>query len=76
MTDRTSFETDVLPLFTQRDIQAMSKAFNLASYDDVRAHSSAIYDLFEASAARSCRLRRRGERAPGLSPGLISSGDG
>jgi hypothetical protein len=44
MTDRTSFEIDVLPLFTQRDIQAMSKAFNLASYDDVRAHSSAIYD--------------------------------
>ncbi len=44
MTERTSFETDILPFFTQRDIQAMSKAFNLASYDDVKAHSAAIYD--------------------------------
>jgi hypothetical protein len=42
MIERTSFETDILPLFTQRDIQAMSKAFNLADYDDVKARSAAI----------------------------------
>jgi hypothetical protein len=40
----TSFEADIRPLFTDRDIHAMSKAFNLASYDDVKAHASAIYD--------------------------------
>ena len=44
MTDRTSFQKDILPLFTQRDIQAMSKAFNLASYDDVKANAAIIYD--------------------------------
>ena len=40
----TSFQTDIRPLFTERDIQAMSKAFNLASYDDVKKHAAAIYD--------------------------------
>jgi hypothetical protein len=40
----TSFQTDIRPLFTDRDIQAMSKAFNLASYNDVKAHAAAIYD--------------------------------
>jgi hypothetical protein len=44
MTTKTSFATDIRPLFTERDIHAMSKAFNLASYDDVKTHSAAIFD--------------------------------
>ena len=40
----TSYQSDIRPLFTERDIQAMSKAFNLASYDDVKAHAAIIYD--------------------------------
>ena len=44
MTKTTSFQTDIRPLFTERDIQGMSKAFNLASYDDVKKHADAIYD--------------------------------
>jgi hypothetical protein len=44
MSKLTSFETDIRPLFTERDIQGMSKAFNLASYDDVKAHAAAIFD--------------------------------
>ena len=44
MTTMTSFATDIRPLFTERDIRAMIKAFNLASYDDVRTHSAAIFD--------------------------------
>jgi len=40
----TSFRDDILPLFTERDIRAMSKAFNLSNYDDVKAHAAAIYD--------------------------------
>jgi hypothetical protein len=40
----TSFETDIRPLFTDRDIQAMSKAFNLARYEDVKARAAIIYD--------------------------------
>ena len=44
MANLTSFQADILPLFTERDIHAMSKAFNLGSYDDVKAHATAIYD--------------------------------
>jgi hypothetical protein len=44
MTELTNFQRDIRPLFTDRDIHAMSKAFDLASYDDVRAHAAAIYD--------------------------------
>jgi hypothetical protein len=43
MANLTSFQADILPLFTDRDIHAMSKAFNLANYDDVEVHA-AIYD--------------------------------
>lgn len=44
MTEPTSYQKDILPLFTEWDIRAMSKAFNLASYDDVKTHAAAIYD--------------------------------
>jgi hypothetical protein len=44
MSNLTSFEADIRPLFTQRDIHAMNKAFNLASYDDVKTHAPAIFD--------------------------------
>jgi hypothetical protein len=44
MSIQTSFQTDIRPLFTERDISAMTKAFNLANYDDVKAHAAAIYD--------------------------------
>ena len=48
MTNTTSFQRDILPLFTQRDIEGMRKAFNLASYDDVKKHAAAIYDRIRA----------------------------
>ena len=44
MAKPTSFQNDILPLFTERDIRAMSKAFNLANYDDVKTHAAIIYD--------------------------------
>jgi hypothetical protein len=44
MTKTTSFQADIRPLFTDRDIQGMIKGFNLASYDEVKAHAAAIYD--------------------------------
>jgi len=37
-----SFATDISPLFRERDRQAMSWAFDLGSYDDVRAHAEGI----------------------------------
>jgi hypothetical protein len=44
MTKLTSFEADIRPLFTDRDINGMMKAFNLAHYDDVKKNAAAIYD--------------------------------
>jgi hypothetical protein len=44
MTKLISFEADIRPLFTDRDIHAMSKVFDLARYDDVKAHAAIIYD--------------------------------
>jgi hypothetical protein len=43
MTKPTSFQADIRPLFTERDIRGMSKAFNLGSYDDIKTHAAAIY---------------------------------
>ena len=48
MTNTTSFQRDILPLFAQLDIEGMRKAFNLASYDDVKKHAAAIYDRIRA----------------------------
>jgi hypothetical protein len=40
----TSFQADIRPLFTERDIEGMKKGFNLASYDEVKARAAVIYD--------------------------------
>jgi hypothetical protein len=44
MAKLTSFQADIRPLFTERDIKGMIKAFNLANYDDVKKNAAAIYD--------------------------------
>ncbi|MGC1687837.1 MAG: hypothetical protein WA734_19565 [Candidatus Acidiferrales bacterium] len=42
MTKPASYQVDIRPLFTDLDIHAMSKALNLASYDDVKKNAAAI----------------------------------
>jgi hypothetical protein len=42
--DGPSFAQDIRPLFRATDIETMSFAFDLASYDDVREHAEAIHD--------------------------------
>jgi hypothetical protein len=37
-----SFAADIRPLFRERDRESMNWAFDLGSYDDVRAHAEAI----------------------------------
>jgi hypothetical protein len=39
-----AFERDIRPLFRSEDVTAMSFAFNLASYEDVRINAEAIYE--------------------------------
>jgi hypothetical protein len=40
--EAVGYECDIRPLFREKDVSSMSKAFDLASYEDVRAHSNAI----------------------------------
>jgi hypothetical protein len=42
-----SFERDVRPLFRPDDADAMSWAFNLSSYADVKEHADAIRERLE-----------------------------
>lgn len=44
MAPPTSFQSDIRPLFTERDVHGMIKAFNLASYEDVKKHAAEIFD--------------------------------
>jgi hypothetical protein len=42
--DRVSFESEIRPLFRTDDADAMSWAFDLTSYEDVREQAESIYD--------------------------------
>jgi hypothetical protein len=39
-----SFERDIKPLFRSKDVEAMSGAFDLSSYEDVRTNAERIYE--------------------------------
>lgn len=42
-----SFEADIRPLFRPDDANAMSWAFDLNSYEDVKENAEAIYERLE-----------------------------
>jgi hypothetical protein len=46
----TSFARDIRPLFREKDVNSMKKAFDLSSYDDVRDHADAILQKVAAGA--------------------------
>ena len=48
MAQQLSFARDIRPLFRDGDIRSMQSAFDLASYEDVRAHAEAIYGVLAA----------------------------
>ena len=41
--DTVTYARDIRPLFRERDVNSMSFAFDLSSYDDVRANAEEIY---------------------------------
>jgi hypothetical protein len=43
-TDAPSFERDIKPLFRDEDVESMEFAFDLRSYDDVRANAAEIHE--------------------------------
>ena len=49
--DRRGFAADVRPLFRDKDVQSMLFAFNLASYDDVTANATQIYQAVSVHSA-------------------------
>jgi hypothetical protein len=44
MSGVTSFREDILPLFSELDINGMRRAFDLTDYEAVKAHARAIKD--------------------------------
>ena len=38
-----SFERDIRPLFRDKDVESMSRHFDLSSYEEVRDHAEAIH---------------------------------
>jgi hypothetical protein len=48
-----SFERHIRPLFRTEDIESMSFAFDLSSYEDVREHAEQIYSRL-AEGAMPC----------------------
>src|SRR5262249_23628462 len=48
MGEGVTYEQNIRPLFRERDIQSMSFAFDLSSYNDVRANAEAIYERLAA----------------------------
>ena len=40
--EAVSYERDIRPLFREKDVSSMAEAFNLASYNDVRANADKI----------------------------------
>jgi hypothetical protein len=42
--DAVSFAQDVRPLFRDKDVDSMTWAVDLTSYDDVKTHAEGIYD--------------------------------
>ena len=41
------FERDIAPLFRDDDVESMEFAFDLSSYEDVRANAESIYERLE-----------------------------
>ena len=48
MEQEVTYAQQVRPLFRNRDIQSMSFAFDLSSYEDVRANAEAIHERLAA----------------------------
>jgi hypothetical protein len=45
--ERVSFEEDIKPLFRPMDHESMAWAFDLASYDEVKEHATAILERLQ-----------------------------
>lgn len=45
--DAPSYEADIKPLFRELDRESMDFAFDLWSYDDVKAHATEIQERIE-----------------------------
>jgi hypothetical protein len=72
MADELSFAGDIRPLFRDSDVNSMSFAFDLASYEDVRTHGEAIYATL-APAACGATAHGRTMMCSGSAPGSTAA---
>ena len=66
------FERDIRPLFRDKDVESMSSAFDLSSYEDVRANADKILATV-ADGAMPCDGRWPDERVE-LFRGWVDAG--
>jgi hypothetical protein len=66
------FERDIRPLFRSKDIESMSGAFDLSSYEDVRNNADRIY---QRSPVATCRAMAHGHlsRSSASADGLTAA---
>jgi hypothetical protein len=76
MAETISFQRDIRPLFTERDIQGMKKAFDLGKYDDVKKFAGPIYDRIRGIGGAVMPPPPPKGEALGRSPGLNYSRNG
>jgi hypothetical protein len=76
MAEKTSYATDIRPLFKDRDVHAMRKAFNLAKYDDVKAHAAAIYDRIRGIGGGNASSAARRRPAAAIAHRAVRKVDG
>jgi hypothetical protein len=72
MADQVTYEQDIRPLFRDGDIQSMSFAFDLSSYEDVRANAEAIYERL-AAGTMPCDGRWPAEDVERFRPGSTTA---
>lgn len=66
--EAVGYERAIRPLFREKDVTSMSKAFDLASYDDVRAHADGILARV-ADGSMPCDARGRSSGSSSFAAG-------
>ena len=72
----TSFQADIRPLFTERDIHGMSRRSTWRAMMKLKHTQPLFMTAFAELVAPLCRPRRQGAKADGRNPALICSLNG
>ena len=72
MDQDVTYGRDIRPLFRDGDVESMSFAFDLSSYEDVRDNAEATYDRLDGG-TMPCDGRGRPRTSPASVPGSTTA---